>query len=141
MTFNDTTNFWRLDILADVCFKETTGQLTLVEDLPNDQRFTLRVFKDPFRVIKAKELHSMHAKKHSFHPFTPYLAPSSVKAKRKRASPWQLAILRDAFLSCPFPSMEEKRRLAGRVGMTERAVQIWFQNSRQAAKEKCKVNY
>lgn len=141
MNSNDVANFWRLNILADVCFREMTGQLTPVRDLPNDQKFTLRVFKHPFRTIKAKELQSIHTKKHSFRPFTQYTAPPSVKAKRKRASPWQLEILRDAFITCQFPSMEERRRLAGSVGMTERAVQIWFQNSRQAAKEKYRFNY
>jgi hypothetical protein len=134
MSFEDTATFQRLDILADVCFSVMTGQLTPVRDLLDDHKFTLRVLKHPIRVIKASQI-----KQHSFHPFIQYTAPPSIKVKRKRASSWQLAILRDAFIRCQFPSVEERRHLGESVGMTERAVQIWFQNSRQAVKAKYKL--
>ena len=136
MDAEDVASFWRLHILAEVCFREMTGQLTHVGDLLNDQTLTVRVLKHPIRIVKTKESQPAQSKKRLFCPFIQYTAPPSVKAKRKRASPWQLAILRDAFGRCQFPSVEERRRLAGCVGMAERAVQIWFQNCRQMAKEK-----
>lgn len=72
-------------------------------------------------------------KKGNFIAYTPSTTPS-LKAKRKRASPTQLSILRQSFSRNAFPSPAERRALAEVAGMTERAVQIWFQNGRQARK-------
>jgi hypothetical protein len=57
-----------------------------------------------------------------------------VKAKRKRASAYQLEMLRKIFQKTPFPSSESRKRLAKELGMTPRSVQIWFQNQRQLAR-------
>ncbi|KAI9099533.1 hypothetical protein DFS34DRAFT_76022 [Phlyctochytrium arcticum] len=54
-----------------------------------------------------------------------------VKTRRKRASPDQLAALNKVFTQTFFPSTELRYRLARDLGMTPRAVQIWFQNRRQ----------
>lgn len=58
----------------------------------------------------------------------------SIKPKRKRASPYQMAVLRQHFLKDPFPSTETRQMLASKLGMTPRSVQIWFQNQRQHTK-------
>ncbi|KAI8999618.1 hypothetical protein BC832DRAFT_541712 [Gaertneriomyces semiglobifer] len=54
-----------------------------------------------------------------------------VKTKRKRATPEQLAVLNSVFAQTLFPSTAARRHLAIQLGMTPRAVQIWFQNKRQ----------
>lgn len=69
-------------------------------------------------------------------PFIQYTHPPLVKAKRKRAAPWQLDLLKKAFAVNPFPSASERITIATSSAMTERAVQIWFQNSRQAIKNR-----
>ena len=86
MNSEDTANFWRLDFLADVCSTVMTGQLTPVRDLLDDQKLSLRVFKHPTRIIKAKVSPLTRTKKRSFLPFIQYTTPPFVKAKRKRAS-------------------------------------------------------
>ncbi|TPX66627.1 hypothetical protein SpCBS45565_g04345 [Spizellomyces sp. 'palustris'] len=54
-----------------------------------------------------------------------------IKTKRKRATPEQLLVLNRVFGQTFFPSTELRHRLAEQLGMTPRAVQIWFQNKRQ----------
>ncbi|KAI8891241.1 homeobox-domain-containing protein [Backusella circina FSU 941] len=56
----------------------------------------------------------------------------SIKAKRKRASPNQLVVLNRIFNQTYFPSTEIRVQLGKQLGMSPRAVQIWFQNKRQA---------
>ncbi|KAJ1993022.1 Short stature homeobox protein 2 [Coemansia spiralis] len=62
--------------------------------------------------------------------------PSSIKGKRKRASPQQLEVLNKVFASTSFPSTEMRNKLARELGMTPRTVQIWFQNKRQASRQR-----
>jgi len=57
-----------------------------------------------------------------------------VKARRKRASAHQLECLRLVFQKTPFPSTEERKKIAKDLNMTPRSVQIWFQNQRQHAR-------
>jgi hypothetical protein len=59
-----------------------------------------------------------------------------VKPKRKRASEYQLAVLRQHYAKDPFPSTHCRQQLALKLGMTPRSVQIWFQNQRQHFKMK-----
>ncbi|KAJ2402906.1 hypothetical protein GGI23_000359 [Coemansia sp. RSA 2559] len=59
-----------------------------------------------------------------------------LKGKRKRASPQQLDTLNKVFASTSFPSTEMRNRLARDLGMTPRTVQIWFQNKRQASRQR-----
>ncbi|KAL1916476.1 uncharacterized protein VTP21DRAFT_5667 [Calcarisporiella thermophila] len=54
--------------------------------------------------------------------------------KRLRTTPEQLAVLEDMFLSIPSPDSRLRHILAKRLGMTERSVQIWFQNRRAKSK-------
>ncbi len=58
------------------------------------------------------------------------------RSKRKRTSPDQLVILNSVFQASRYPSTEKRQELAVQLGMSPRAVQIWFQNKRQNAKVK-----
>ncbi|KAJ2886297.1 hypothetical protein IWW38_005244, partial [Coemansia aciculifera] len=59
-----------------------------------------------------------------------------IKGKRKRANAQQLEVLNKVFASTSFPSTEVRNRLARELGMTPRTVQIWFQNRRQASRQR-----
>ncbi|KAJ1670042.1 hypothetical protein GGF38_001802 [Coemansia sp. RSA 25] len=59
-----------------------------------------------------------------------------IKGKRKRANAQQLDVLNKVFASTSFPSTELRNRLARDLGMTPRTVQIWFQNKRQASRQR-----
>lgn len=53
-----------------------------------------------------------------------------IPKKRRRTTPEELAVLEAAFAVNPLPSQMERSQLASRVGMTGRALQVWFQNRR-----------
>ncbi|KAJ2340758.1 hypothetical protein GGH92_006123 [Coemansia sp. RSA 2673] len=59
-----------------------------------------------------------------------------IKGKRKRANAQQLDVLNKVFSTTSFPSTELRNRLARDLGMTPRTVQIWFQNKRQASRQR-----
>ncbi|KAI8074380.1 Homeodomain-like protein [Gongronella butleri] len=63
-------------------------------------------------------------------------AISNLKAKRKRASPTQIMVLEHIFEHTAFPSTALRQELGEKLGMNPRAVQIWFQNKRQASKRR-----
>ncbi|KAI9017518.1 hypothetical protein BC832DRAFT_34153 [Gaertneriomyces semiglobifer] len=52
-------------------------------------------------------------------------------SKRRKATPKQLAVLTAVLSETFFPSTKVRHRIAHDIGMTPRAVQIWFQNRRQ----------
>ncbi|KAI8916577.1 hypothetical protein DFJ77DRAFT_418827, partial [Powellomyces hirtus] len=54
--------------------------------------------------------------------------------KRARATPEQLAILEETFLTQTSPNAKLREILASKVNMTERSIQIWFQNRRAKVK-------
>ncbi|KAJ1557923.1 hypothetical protein HK096_004574, partial [Nowakowskiella sp. JEL0078] len=54
--------------------------------------------------------------------------------KRSRATPEQLSILETTFVSNPIPNGTLRRDISNKCGMTERSVQIWFQNRRARAR-------
>lgn len=56
------------------------------------------------------------------------------KKKRMRTTPEQLRILNKEFLTNSMPSSTARIQLAKRLGMSARAVQVWFQNRRAKAK-------
>lgn len=56
------------------------------------------------------------------------------KKKRTRTSTEQLRILQKAFQTDPMPNSSSRAALSKKLGMSTRAVQVWFQNRR--AKEK-----
>ncbi|OAQ26090.1 homeobox-domain-containing protein, partial [Linnemannia elongata AG-77] len=55
--------------------------------------------------------------------------------KRTRASAEQLAILEDTFLTNQSPNSKVREILAKKVKMSERSIQIWFQNRRAKVKQ------
>ncbi|KAI0029988.1 homeobox domain-containing protein [Vararia minispora EC-137] len=59
--------------------------------------------------------------------------PNAVKT-RKRTSAHQLSILEDVFVTDKKPNSTKRKDLSGKLNMTAREVQVWFQNRR--AKEK-----
>lgn len=56
------------------------------------------------------------------------------RRKRRRTSTQELNILQAEFNACPAPDKRKRQELAERCNMSEKAVQIWFQNKRQASK-------
>ncbi|ORX89123.1 hypothetical protein K493DRAFT_199618, partial [Basidiobolus meristosporus CBS 931.73] len=60
----------------------------------------------------------------------------AVKAKRKRANSHQIKMLNQILKHNNFPSKELREKIAQKVGMHPRSVQIWFQNKRQEMKKK-----
>ncbi|KAG5367119.1 Homeobox protein [Yarrowia sp. B02] len=55
--------------------------------------------------------------------------------KRQRANAAQLDVLRLEYRLCATPDAATRRRISGLIDMTERSVQIWFQNTRAKQKK------
>ncbi|KAK9235988.1 hypothetical protein V1525DRAFT_408408 [Lipomyces kononenkoae] len=66
--------------------------------------------------------------------------PPLARRKRRRTSPNELQILYSEFKRCPKPPRVTRIAIAERVGMTEKAVQIWFQNRRQSSRRAAQQN-
>ncbi|GAA5999312.1 homeobox domain-containing protein [Rhodotorula paludigena] len=58
-----------------------------------------------------------------------------IPKKRRRTTPAELAILEHEFRVNARPDPLERARIAERLGMTARAVQVWYQNRRQKEKK------
>lgn len=58
------------------------------------------------------------------------------KKRRRRTRPHEANMLMSAYMQNPFPNEKTRTRLASALGMTSRAVSIWFQNRRQADKKR-----
>ncbi|GAA5950060.1 hypothetical protein JCM21900_001380 [Sporobolomyces salmonicolor] len=58
-----------------------------------------------------------------------------IPKRRRRTTPAELAILEDEFRKNSRPDQGERGRIAQRLGMTCRAVQVWYQNRRQKEKK------
>ncbi|KAI1613295.1 hypothetical protein EDD37DRAFT_343272 [Exophiala viscosa] len=63
---------------------------------------------------------------------------SASKAKRKRTSPQDHAVLETAYLNNSKPDKGERAQIVSLVNMTEKEVQIWFQNRRQNDRRRSK---
>ena len=59
---------------------------------------------------------------------TNHLTMQQLNKKRQRATPEQLSVLEESFLINPSPNAKMRELIAERIRMTERSVQIWFQN-------------
>ncbi|CAO3645305.1 unnamed protein product [Cunninghamella blakesleeana] len=59
-----------------------------------------------------------------------------MKAKRRRANTKQLEVLNRVFEKTFFPSTQLRAQLGRQLGMSPRTVQIWFQNRRQAIRNR-----
>ncbi|SMN17830.1 similar to Saccharomyces cerevisiae YDR451C YHP1 One of two homeobox transcriptional repressors (see also Yox1p) [Maudiozyma saulgeensis] len=99
----------------------------------------------PFTAVKASITPSSNEKKRAFAFITHSQETFGVKEpkidnaplarrKRRRTSVQELNILQAGFENCPTPDKKQRLALAERCSMTEKAVQIWFQNKRQAVK-------
>jgi len=99
----------------------------------------------PFTAVKASITPSSKEKKRAFAFITHSQETFGVKEpkidnaplarrKRRRTSAQELNILQAGFENCPTPDKKQRLDLADRCSMTEKAVQIWFQNKRQAVK-------
>lgn len=60
------------------------------------------------------------------------------RRKRRRTSALELSILNEEFKIGPTPNKQRRLLIAEKVDMTEKAVQIWFQNKRQAIRKQFK---
>lgn len=58
------------------------------------------------------------------------------KKRRRRTRPHEVNILMSAYVRNAFPSEKTRAELASMVGMSTRAVSVWFQNRRQAEKKR-----
>ncbi|CAG8775763.1 8392_t:CDS:1, partial [Acaulospora morrowiae] len=65
---------------------------------------------------------------------TPQPQTTTNNKKRTRATPEQLAILEDTFKTNTSPNSKVREALAEKVNMSERSIQIWFQNRRAKMK-------
>ncbi|GAA5870461.1 hypothetical protein JCM1840_004730 [Sporobolomyces johnsonii] len=63
-----------------------------------------------------------------------------IPKRRRRTTPAELAILEDEFRKNSRPDQGERGRIAQRLGMTGRAVQVWYQNRRQKEKKESSSN-
>lgn len=62
------------------------------------------------------------------------------RRKRRRTSKNESDILKNEFELNPAPSKERRAELASQCNMSEKAVQVWFQNRRQNVRKKFKGN-
>ncbi|CAO3613088.1 unnamed protein product [Mucor fragilis] len=63
---------------------------------------------------------------------------TSAPRKRTRATPEQLAVLEKTFNVNPSPNNRVREQLSRELGMSERSIQIWFQNRRAKVKNVAK---
>lgn len=110
-------------------------------------------FKTPGPVSKTRSLHSAKRDEnkgtpvsrsrsdYAFISHSPSTYPQAepdidnaqlARRKRRRTSAMELAVLEEEFSKNLKPNKEQRERISKRVGMTEKAVQIWFQNKRQS---------
>ena len=59
---------------------------------------------------------------------TAHITQQQINKKRQRATPEQLIVLEEAFLLNPSPNAKMREQISSEISMTERSVQIWFQN-------------
>ncbi|KAI8346896.1 hypothetical protein EDC96DRAFT_468244 [Choanephora cucurbitarum] len=80
--------------------------------------------------------HRRHSPSESPAPYSD--REGSTPRKRTRATPEQLAILEKSFDLNPSPNSRVREQLSRELGMSERSIQIWFQNRRAKVKNVAK---
>ncbi|KAI8333924.1 hypothetical protein BC941DRAFT_473150 [Chlamydoabsidia padenii] len=84
----------------------------------------------------------VHPTYNDYIPNTKEDQPTSYSAnqprKRTRATPEQLSILEKTFSVNPSPNNRVREQLSRELGMSERSIQIWFQNRRAKVKNMAK---
>ncbi|KAI8143931.1 hypothetical protein BJV82DRAFT_644395 [Fennellomyces sp. T-0311] len=63
------------------------------------------------------------------------MVPQAPTRKRTHLKPSQVAVLQESFVTNPLPDASIRSRLARELGVTERTIQIWFQNRRAKARK------
>ncbi|GAA5835233.1 hypothetical protein JCM3766R1_006909 [Sporobolomyces carnicolor] len=63
-----------------------------------------------------------------------------IPKRRRRTSPTELAILEEEYQRNPRPDQPERAKIAQRLGMTNRSIQVWYQNRRQKDKKDSSSN-
>ncbi|ODV82110.1 homeobox-domain-containing protein [Suhomyces tanzawaensis NRRL Y-17324] len=101
----------------------------------------VRAHSTPAKLTGAKDSKSFAFISHSPATF-PLQEPAIDNAplarrKRRRTSPNELSILNSEFQAGSTPNKLRRIEIAKRVSMTEKAVQIWFQNKRQSLRKQC----
>lgn len=61
--------------------------------------------------------------------------PTNVTRRRTHLKPSQVAVLQESFVTNTLPDASMRAQLAQDLGVTERTVQIWFQNRRAKARK------
>lgn len=99
---------------------------------------------EPVAKTRAKLSPTTEAKSYAFISHSPTTFPSQepsidnvslARRKRRRTSPNELSVLNEEFKRGQTPNKARRIEIAEKVMMTEKAVQIWFQNKRQAMRK------
>ncbi|KAH7036875.1 hypothetical protein BKA57DRAFT_169284 [Linnemannia elongata] len=131
---------------------ESSFELDSTLELNGNHSGSMFIQKQPHRAH-----HQQHHHQQSFHPFdkTTSSAPRKTlnwvnaipshfstspngqpRKRRRRTNREELEILEDAFAKNLLPDAATRQELGERLGMSVRAVQIWFQNRRQTLRKK-----
>ncbi|CCK68788.1 Yox1p KNAG_0B03460 [Huiozyma naganishii CBS 8797] len=126
----------------------TPTAIQKVKSIPNNNNNSAHKKVDmgePLNAVKATLTPTTASKKRAFAFITHSQDTFGVKEpkidnaplarrKRRRTSTQELNILQAGFEICPTPNRQQRAELAERCDMSEKAVQIWFQNKRQSIK-------
>jgi len=98
--------------------------------------------------VKKTKTSPINEKSYAFISHSPVTFPSQepsidnaplARRKRRRTSPNELSILNNEFEIGQTPNKLRRLEIAEKVSMTEKAVQIWFQNKRQSLRKQTSV--
>lgn len=99
-------------------------------------------------IVKKAKVSPANEKSYAFISHSPVTFPSQepsidnaplARRKRRRTSPNELSILNNEFEIGQTPNKLRRLEIAEKVSMTEKAVQIWFQNKRQSLRKQTSV--
>lgn len=99
-------------------------------------------------ITKKSKISPTNEKSYAFISHSPVTFPSQepsidnaplARRKRRRTSPNELSILNNEFEIGQTPNKLRRIEIADKVSMTEKAVQIWFQNKRQSLRKQSNV--
>lgn len=105
----------------------------MLSDIPDAEWPCIEFLLGKSRVDIIQELRPPPPREHNFTVELP------IKKKRKRTSVINVSILEYVYENITqFPSVDLREELSKRTGMTQRAIQIWFQNRRAKIKRQKK---
>lgn len=117
------------------------ANLSRVANVTADSDADTSVNDSMVKVAKRKASNTSPSRDFAFISHSPATYPSQepsidnaslARRKRRRTSPHELSILNQEFQMGSTPSKARRIEIAKKVSMTEKAVQIWFQNKRQS---------